>query len=503
MEPDRPSAVVGLAAVLLLVLANAFFVAAEFALVGARKTRLDEMARSGDGKARLARRAVQSLDRYISATQLGITLASLGLGWIGEPTLAGLVQGGFTWLPHRLATFGTHATAVAIAFTIITVLHIVLGELVPKALALLHPEEVSRWVAAPMMAFGWVMAIPINLLNGISNAVLRLIRVPRPSEHDRLHSPEEIRMLVEQSQEAGSLEQQDARLLEGVFEFTEKTAEEVMTPRTDMEALEAELDMRGAADRVAEARRSRYPGLHRESRRDRRRRAREGHPQCAALRARRAAPQHHAAAAVRAGHARGRGRAGDMKRLKVHLAVVLDEYGGTAGLVTMEDLLEEIVGPIFDEYDRPERVQAEPSGALIDGATPISEFNAEHDAALDDTDYTTIGGLVFGQLGRLPRPGDVVQLGDVRFEVVTMAGRRVDRVRLLEAEQTQLLRPDPCSLRERSDEAIRAKSGARWTVEWTPPRCTGIATAAARPRNEQGRSLRSPLAVSRGARSSP
>jgi CBS domain containing-hemolysin-like protein len=438
MEPDRPSAVVGLAAVLLLVLANAFFVAAEFALVGARKTRLDEMARSGDGKARLARRAVQSLDRYISATQLGITLASLGLGWIGEPTVAGLIQGGFTWLPARLATFGTHATAVVIAFSIITVLHIVLGELVPKSLALLHPEEVSRWVAAPMMAFGWVMAIPINLLNGISNAVLRLIRVPRPSEHDRLHSPEEIRMLVEQSQEAGSLEQQDARLLEGVFEFTEKTAEEVMTPRTDMEALEAELDMRGAADRVAEARRSRYP-VYTESLDEivgvvhakdilSALRAEPGAPLRSIMRPPLFVPGTREVEDVLA----------DMKRLKVHLAVVLDEYGGTAGLVTMEDLLEEIVGPIFDEYDRPERAQAEPSGALIDGATPISEFNAEHDAALDDTDYTTIGGLVFGQLGRLPRPGDVVQLGDVRFEVVTMAGRRVDRVRLLAAEQTQL-----------------------------------------------------------------
>jgi CBS domain containing-hemolysin-like protein len=436
MEPDRPSAVVGLAAVLLLVLANAFFVAAEFALVGARKTRLDEMARGGDGKARLARRAVQSLDRYISATQLGITLASLGLGWIGEPTLAGLIEGAFTWLPPRLATFGTHATAVAIAFSFITVLHIVLGELVPKALALLYPEDVSRWVAAPIMAFGWVMAVPINLLNGISNVVLRLIRVPRPSEHDRLHSPEEIRMLVEQSQEAGSLEQHDARLLEGVFEFTEKTAEEVMTPRTEIEALEAELDMRGAADRVAEARRSRYPvytgGLdeivgvvHAKD----------------ILSALRTSPEAPIRSIIRAplfvpGTREVEDVLADMKRLKVQLAVVLDEYGGTAGLVTMEDLLEEIVGPIFDEYDHPETVSVEPSGALLDGATPISEFNAEHDATLDDTDYTTLGGLVFGQLGRLPRPGDVVQLGDVRFEVVSMAGRRVDQVRLLAAEQT-------------------------------------------------------------------
>src|SRR5688572_9425400 len=147
MEPSQPtSTAVGLLAVVLLVLANAFFVSAEFALVGARKTRLDEMARNGDRKARLARRAIQSLDRYISATQLGITLASLGLGWIGEPALAHLIEGGLTWLPAGIERFATHAVASGVAFAIITVLHIVLGELVPKAMALLFPELVSSWV---------------------------------------------------------------------------------------------------------------------------------------------------------------------------------------------------------------------------------------------------------------------------------------------------------------------------------------------------------------------
>src|SRR5688500_5635603 len=141
----------GLTAVVVLVLANAFFVAAEFALVGARKTRLDELAKAGDGKARLARRAVQSLDRYISATQLGITLASLGLGWIGEPALAHVIEGGFAWLPDAAATVATHTTASVIAFMIITVLHIILGELMPKALALLYPETVSGWVAGPLI----------------------------------------------------------------------------------------------------------------------------------------------------------------------------------------------------------------------------------------------------------------------------------------------------------------------------------------------------------------
>ena len=430
MESDQPVAA-GLFAVLLLVLANAFFVAAEFALVGARRTRLDELSRAGDGKARLARRAVQSLDRYISATQLGITLASLGLGWVGEPALAHLIEGGFRWLPAALATIATHTVAVAIAFTIITVLHIILGELVPKALALLYPEEVSGWVAAPLMAFAWLMALPIWILNGTANGILRLIGISRSSGHDRLHSPEEIRILVEQSQEAGSLQKQDARLLEGVFEFTEKTAEEVMTPRTEMVALDAGLTLGEAADRVAEARRSRYP-VFTESLDDI---VGVVHAKDI-LSALRSAPEATVRTIMRPplfvpGTREVEDVLADMKRLKVHLAVVLDEYGGTAGLVTMEDLLEEIVGPIFDEYDRTDHVAADEGGTVIDGSTTISQFNTDYDATLDDTNYTTVGGLLFGQLGRLPKPGDQVNAGGFDFEIRSMAGRRVDRVRVL------------------------------------------------------------------------
>jgi CBS domain containing-hemolysin-like protein len=431
MEPPLSSSIgLGLASVVVLVLANAFFVAAEFALVGARRTRLDELAGAGDGKARLARRAVQSLDRYISATQLGITLASLGLGWIGEPALAGLIGGAFAWLPKSLGVIATHGVASAVAFIFITILHIVLGELVPKALALIYPEEVSRWVAAPLIGFGWLMAWPIALLNGTANRLLRLMGIAPPGEHERLHSPEEIRMLVEQSTEGGSLLKEDARLLEGVFEFSEKTAQEVMTPRTQMIALDAALTVEQAADEVAQARRSRYPVytdsldeivgvVHTKD----------------ILTALRARPHDTVQAIMRAplfvpGTREVEDVLADMKRLKTHLAVVLDEYGGTAGLVTMEDLLEEIVGPIYDEYDRQDRVAAGDGAARLDGAMPISEFNAKFDASLDDTDYTTLGGYVFGQLGRLPRPGDRVTVMPHTFEVVEMDGRRVKSLRL-------------------------------------------------------------------------
>src|SRR6266498_4002383 len=362
METAPPTSVgFGIASVFVLVLANAFFVAAEFALVGARRTRLDELARAGDGKARLARRAVQSLDRYISATQLGITLASLGLGWVGEPALAHVIQGVFDWLPAAAAKVATHGVAVAIAFFIITMLHIILGELVPKALALIYPEAIGAWVAAPLMGFAWVMAGPIALLNGTANALLKLIGISPPGQMERLHSPEELRMLVEQSEEGGSLLKQDARLLEGVFEFSEKTAQEVMTPRTEMIALPADLTVEQAADEVAKEKRSRYPVytdsldeivgvVHAKD----------------ILSAVLADPSETVRTIMRPplfvpGTREVEDVLADMKRLKVHLAVVLDEYGGTAGLVTMEDLLEEIVGPIFDEYDLPE-LPAAPSG---------------------------------------------------------------------------------------------------------------------------------------------
>jgi CBS domain containing-hemolysin-like protein len=431
MEPAAPSSIgLGLASVVVLVLANAFFVAAEFALVGARRTRLDELARAGDGKARLARRAVQSLDRYISATQLGITLASLGLGWIGEPALAGLVGGAFSWLPGSMAAIATHGLASAIAFIIITFLHIILGELVPKALALLYPETVSSWLAGPLIGFAWIMAWPIALLNGTANRLLRLMGIARPGEHERLHSPEEIRMLVEQSGEGGSMLKEDARLLEGVFEFSEKTAQEVMTPRTQMIALESSMAVADAADEVAVARRSRYP-VYTESL-DEIVGVVHAKDILTALRAR---PHETVRAIMRPplfvpGTREVEDVLADMKRLKTHLAVVLDEYGGTAGLVTMEDLLEEIVGPIFDEYDPQDRIPPADGAHRLDGAMPITEFNAQYDAALDDTDYTTLGGYVFGQLGRLPRPGDRVTVAPHTFEVVEMDNRRVKSLRL-------------------------------------------------------------------------
>jgi CBS domain containing-hemolysin-like protein len=436
MEPSTSWTAIGLglASVIALVALNAFFVAAEFALVGARRTRLEEMAAAGDGKATLALKAVQSLDRYVSATQLGITLASLGLGMIGEPALAGLLERFFTVLPDQVAVITSHTVAVAISFSLISTLHIVLGELVPKSLAIRFPEDVSRWVTAPLIGFAWVMHGPIHVLNGTANWLLARGGVQPVDGHERLHSSDEIRMLVEQSGEGGSLGKEPARLLEGVFEFSEKSAEEVMTPRTDMSALEADFTVEAAADEVALAGRSRYP-VYAESldeiigvvhAKD-------------ILRAVRQVPGTSLRSIMRAplfvpGTREVEDVLADMKRLKTHLAVVLDEYGGTAGLVTMEDLLEEIVGEIFDEYDPVEAaaLAATADGSVvIDGATTLGDFNHRFETELDDSDYTTLGGYLFGHLGRLPKVGDRITIGMHVFEIASMAGRRVDEVRVI------------------------------------------------------------------------
>jgi CBS domain containing-hemolysin-like protein len=286
------------------------------------------------------------------------------------------------------------------------------------------------------MVFAWVMAGPIRILTGTASRVLRLLGQKPLGQQERVHSPEELRILVEQSQEWGSLGAQDARLLEGVFEFSEKTAQEVMTPRTEVVAIPGEASVEAAADVVAESKKSRYPVYT------------ETLDEVAGivhakdiLRAVRQSPGVRVATLTRPplfvpGTREVEDVLADMKRLKTHMAVVLDEYGGTAGVVTMEDLLEEIVGPIVDEFDAAERPAAAAAAPLLDGAMPISEFNSAHDEVLSDVDYTTVGGWLFGQLGRLPRVGDRVPAGSHTLEVAEMDGRRVKQVRLVEARRS-------------------------------------------------------------------
>jgi CBS domain containing-hemolysin-like protein len=435
-EPAIQSLGLRLLAVIVLIAANAFFVAAEFALVAARRTRIEALIRRGDRKAKTVQQALHDLYRQLSAAQLGITVASILLGYVAEDTVAHLFREWFAALPAALSFLTRGGVASVVAVAVITFLHVVFGEQAPKAWAITYPEGTSRWIAAPLIFFSWITRPLTDLLNWSANGVVRLMGIKSSNpEHDRVHSPEEIRMLVQQSRKTGGLSKADARMLEGVFEFSEKNARDVMTPRTDMVALPAGLTIAEAADAVAAAGRSRYP-VYGESLDDI---VGSVHAKdiLKGLRAATAATVKDIArpAFFVPGTREVEDVLTDMKRQKVHLAIVLDEFGGTAGLVTMEDLLEEIVGPIYDEYDRPAApAPKEAAGAggtpVIGGGTEIRDVNRQFGLNLDDADYTTIGGLLFGTLGRLPKVGDRVTVTGAAFEIVEMDGRRVGKARV-------------------------------------------------------------------------
>ena len=434
--PASESLGLRLLAVVALVLANAFFVAAEFALVAARRTRIEAMVRRGDRKARTVQAALQDLYRQLSAAQLGITVASILLGYVSEDTVAHLFRDWFAALPPLLDFLARGGVASTAAVAVVSFLHVVFGEQAPKAWAITHAESTSRWVAAPLIFFSWITRPFTDLLNWSAGRVGRLLGLKgTTAELEQIHSPEELRMLVEQSRKRGKLDADDARLLQGVFEFSEKSAREVMTPRTEMVALPADLTLEQATDQVAVAGRSRYP-VYGESLDDilgvvhakdilAGLRSATGGTLRGVLRPAMFVPGTREVEDVLA----------DMKRQKIHLAIVLDEFGGTAGLVTMEDLLEEIVGPIYDEYDQPSgELRVAPPGAApeISGATPLRDVNRVFGLELDEQDYTTIGGFLFGAIGRLPKGGDQVAVKGAVFEIVEMEGRRVGKVRVVQ-----------------------------------------------------------------------
>ncbi|MDF2774971.1 MAG: hypothetical protein K0S86_4471 [Geminicoccaceae bacterium] len=424
-----------LGAVIFLVLANAFFVAAEFALVGARRSKIDQMVGEGDRLAKVAQAAIKDLDRYISATQLGITLASLGLGWIGEPALAGLVDrflGLFGLEPSAAAAHTT--AAVATAFLIITFLHIVLGELAPKSLALVKPEAVSRALAAPLMVFARVMAPAITLLNGTANWMMRKAGIAPASEAQHVHSPEELRLLVMQARAHGTLDETDSAMLAGVFDFHEKKAYDVMRPRTEVAALDVESTEEEVWEVLRRERYSRYP-VYRDTLDDvvgvflaKDLWLHEGKEPFSLERAVRPAlyvPSSRPAERV----------LDDLRKTRAQMAVVLDEYGGTAGIVTMEDLVEEVVGDIADEYDLASRTAVVTDGVLeLAGSLSLVDVRSDYGLRIPEGDWSTLGGYVFGTLGKLPKIGDRVTFPGGALEVVAMDGRRVAAVRVDRAD---------------------------------------------------------------------
>jgi CBS domain containing-hemolysin-like protein len=438
--PSFNALLVPFAVIILLVLVNGFFVAAEFAIIGARSTLVEQMAVAGNKTARHVLEVLESRrnqDRYIATAQLGITVASLGLAMYGEPQIAHFVEPYLALLLGREPTEAViHTVGYVIALSLLTYLHIVLGEMVPKALAL---TDSVRWVLLldrPMRLVQKLLIIPVRLLNGIGNLLLRLLRVPPAEGHARVLSPEELEMLVTESAEGGLINQDEEEMIRNIFDFSERLVGQVMTPRMKVEAIPCDIERDALLKLVAESRHSRFP-VYKEDRdhivgilhiKDLARqmlKIKGSFDLRLLLRPAPAVPEDQSITLLLAA----------FKRQRLHMAIVLDEFGGMAGVVTLEDLVEEVVGEVRDEFD----LEKEPYVELGPG---VLEVAGEYlvDDLIDDVylgeqadlpDVETVGGLIVTKLGRPPLIGDeVVYHEQVLFKVIDVDGRAVARARI-------------------------------------------------------------------------
>jgi CBS domain containing-hemolysin-like protein len=414
-----------------LVALNAFFVATEFAIVKVRDTRIEELVSKGVRRAEAARRVLRELDTYLSATQVGITLASLGLGWIGEPAFAGWFEPVFARLgPGR--TVATHSAALACSFLLITFLHVVFGELAPKTLAIERPLAIALWSAAPIRLFRILFYPLIWALNGSAGLALRLLGLARASEASLAHSQEELRIVLSMSSRSGLIGPGHARILEKAIGFADRTVRQILIPRADTVYLDTNRSPEENLSLVRSTGHTRYPLCDGDLDRvvgivhikDLFLRQREAGAACDLREIAREPlffPESlgldDALAAFQKQH--------------LHMALVLDEYGGTSGIVTLEDVVEELIGEIQDEFDQEApKVQRVGDGVfLVDASLGLEEARKETGIPLEtDEEVDTLGGLVLARLGRIARAGDSVEVGGTKLEVTRVRGRRILRV---------------------------------------------------------------------------
>jgi putative hemolysin len=410
-----------LVALLGLILLNAFFVAAEYGLVTSRRTRIMELEHEGNRRARAVLRITSDPPRFISAMQLGVTISSLGIGALGEQVLA-----------HKFDAVMASFLAVLLALLVVTYLHVVVGELVPKGIALGHPESTALAVSTPVRWFFTVFKALIWLLQKSSEVILRGLNLEPPGAEREAYSEPELRMLLSSSAEQGEIEHEEQEMLYKVFDFADKEVADVMVPRPEVVAISIALPPEEALKAVLVSPFTRYP-VYRESLDD-------------------IVGVLHIRDLIEAMHDRGIGSVDleslvrpaymgpvtkdlgalltEFRRTNQHMAIVIDEYGSMEGIVTLEDLLEEIVGEIEDEFDLPDETieRIDDDTIRIDGTFPIDDFNEQFDADLPNEDYHTMAGFVFGLLGRAAEPGDEVAHDGLRFRVDSVEGQRIDRL---------------------------------------------------------------------------
>ncbi|TVY10328.1 hemolysin family protein [Paenibacillus cremeus] len=425
--------------ILVLVLLNGFFVAAEFAMVKVRNSRIDALAQTGNLTARFAQTITNNLNAYLSACQLGITLASLALGWVGEPTIAAVLEPMLKgWL--GLSDVIIHTISFIIAFTLITTFHITLGEQFPKTYAIRQSENVTLWFAAPMIVFYKLMFPFIWMLNGMSNWLLKLVGIEPTTEHESAHTEEEIRVLVKESHKSGFIDNTELTLFDNIFEFTETNAREIMIPRTEMGCLYANLPFEENMEIALNEMRTRYPVCDPDK------------DNIIGFLHIKDLLKHQAGLTDIRHITRPITKVPDsmpisnllklMQKKKVQIAILIDEYGGTSGLVTLEDILEELVGEIQDEFDEEQRPGIEKKDDLthsIDGRLLIDEVNDYFGLEIESEDYDTIGGWIYSQIEIPPKKGQRVRyLDQFHFIIEETDDLRVSRLIVKKIEtQTQ------------------------------------------------------------------
>ncbi len=424
----------------LLVAVNGFFVAAEFAIIGVRSSQIEQRAREGSSLARRVLRVLSSpvrQDRYIATAQLGITLASLGLGMYGEPQIAHLIEPTLARLTGAELTSGlVTTTGYLVSISLLTYLHIVLGEMVPKSIALSTPVKATMAVVGPMQIVQQILIWPVRILNGVGTALLRLFGVQPAHGEDLLHTPEELKLIVEASTEEGLLNLQEEEMIRNIFEFGDRHVGQVMTPRTRVQAIPADIDHDALKAYVTGSRHTRFPVydddldhivgiLHLK---DLIRHELNDDGPFDLRRALRTAPMVPESLLVV-------DLLSDFRRKRTHMAVVLDEFGGVAGIVTLEDLVEEVVGEVRDEFDLEKEPLEEVGPGVLEtaGSLPVDDL-IEHGldlGPLDDLpDVETVGGLIVTWLGRPPVVSDTVEHRQLTFTILEVEGLAIARVRV-------------------------------------------------------------------------
>ncbi len=403
--------IINTALIVFLLFLNGFFVAAEFAFVGVRKTRIQQLSNEGNFDAKLAMDGIKNLDKYIAAVQLGITISSLGIGWVGESTLARLIHPIFQFLPSKMDTIATHTVSVTIAFVLITVLHVVIGELMPKSIALQYPDKTTLFVAKPMFVITRLFAPMIAILNGLGNFLLKLCRIEPANTHHMVHSTEELNMLIDASCKGGVLNEKEAEILQNVFKFSDLTAGQIMIPRPDMVCISSDASIEEINNIIIENQYTRYPvyegsidniqGLIH---------IKDIYPLLvkkqeftlsSLLREAFFVPETMPVDKL----------ALEFQKHKSQMAIVVDEFGGTSGIVTHEDVMEEILGEVQDEFDDEEAEikKLDEKTYEVCGKMRLDEFCEYFNIDLSDEDINTIGGYFIKNLGRIAEENDSFQ----------------------------------------------------------------------------------------------